>query len=93
MLAKCLPLPIQICVLHSVNHGPLASEYNVSGTTYAPDGFIFDSMGVQVLFLITCYMFSFLILFLPVRFSACWQCFISRGPIECVDIKPLFSRN
>ncbi|CAA2968405.1 calcium-transporting ATPase 3, endoplasmic reticulum-type isoform X1 [Olea europaea subsp. europaea] len=38
----------KICVLHSVNHGPLASEYNVSGTTYAPDGFIFDSMGVQL---------------------------------------------
>lgn len=38
----------KICVLHSVNRGPLDAEYNVSGTTYAPEGFIFDSMGVQL---------------------------------------------
>ncbi|KAL2529505.1 Calcium-transporting ATPase 3 [Forsythia ovata] len=38
----------KICVLDSVSHSPLAAEYNVSGTTYAPEGFIFDSTGVQL---------------------------------------------
>ncbi|XP_038886243.1 calcium-transporting ATPase 3, endoplasmic reticulum-type isoform X1 [Benincasa hispida] len=40
----------KICVVHSVLHGPQLSEYNVSGTTYAPDGIIFDSSGVQLEF-------------------------------------------
>lgn len=39
---------LQICVLHSVNHGPMAAQYNVSGTTYAPEGFVFESNGMQV---------------------------------------------
>ncbi|XP_070018436.1 calcium-transporting ATPase 3, endoplasmic reticulum-type isoform X1 [Nicotiana tabacum] len=38
----------KICVLHSVNNGPVASEYVISGTTYAPEGFIFDSLGAQL---------------------------------------------
>ncbi|CAN4078331.1 unnamed protein product [Withania somnifera] len=38
----------KICVLHSLNNGPVASEYVVSGTTYAPEGFIFDSLGDQL---------------------------------------------
>ncbi|KAL0558096.1 hypothetical protein IC582_006660 [Cucumis melo] len=38
----------KICVVHSVVHGPQLSEYNVSGTTYAPDGIIFDNTGVQL---------------------------------------------
>ncbi|THG08338.1 hypothetical protein TEA_019095 [Camellia sinensis var. sinensis] len=38
----------KICVLHSAHHGPTTSEYSVSGTTYAPEGFIFDSDGMQV---------------------------------------------
>ncbi|XP_022951259.1 calcium-transporting ATPase 3, endoplasmic reticulum-type [Cucurbita moschata] len=40
----------KICVVHSVLHGPQLSEYNISGTTYAPDGTIFDSTGVQLEF-------------------------------------------
>lgn len=38
----------QICVLHSVNHCPIAAQYTVTGTTYAPEGFIFDSTATQV---------------------------------------------
>lgn len=38
----------KICVLHSLNNGPVASEYIVSGTTYAPEGFIFDSLRAQL---------------------------------------------
>ncbi|VFQ63965.1 unnamed protein product [Cuscuta campestris] len=38
----------KICVLHSVNRGPDTVEYSVSGTTYAPEGFVFDSTGVQI---------------------------------------------
>ncbi|THG16350.1 hypothetical protein TEA_029888 [Camellia sinensis var. sinensis] len=37
----------KIFVLHSAHHGPPTSEYSVSGTTYAPEGFIFDSDGMQ----------------------------------------------
>lgn len=36
----------KICVLHSVNNGPVCAQYSVSGTTYAPEGFIFDDPGV-----------------------------------------------
>lgn len=35
-------------MVHSVQRGPLIAEYNVSGTTYAPEGIIFDSAGTQV---------------------------------------------
>ncbi|XP_059631157.1 calcium-transporting ATPase 3, endoplasmic reticulum-type [Cornus florida] len=40
----------KICVLQSVNHGPIATEYSVSGSTYAPEGFIFDTSGMQLEF-------------------------------------------
>lgn len=40
----------KICVLHSAHHGPTTSEYSVNGTTYAPEGFIFDSDGMQLEF-------------------------------------------
>ncbi|KAM7520924.1 hypothetical protein LguiB_019886 [Lonicera macranthoides] len=40
----------KICVLHSVSDAPMAAEYSVSGTTFAPEGFIFDSTGVQLEF-------------------------------------------
>ncbi|CAL5321731.1 unnamed protein product [Camellia sinensis] len=40
----------KICVLYSAHHGPTTSEYSVSGTTYAPEGFIFDSDGMQLEF-------------------------------------------
>ncbi|KAG7020613.1 Calcium-transporting ATPase 3, endoplasmic reticulum-type [Cucurbita argyrosperma subsp. argyrosperma] len=48
--SRILTEHIVICVVHSVLHGPQLSEYNVSGTTYAPDGTIFDSTGVQLEF-------------------------------------------
>ncbi|KAF5739482.1 calcium-transporting ATPase 3 endoplasmic reticulum-type isoform X1 [Tripterygium wilfordii] len=38
----------KICVVHSVRHGPVISEYSVSGTTYAPEGVIFDRNGIQL---------------------------------------------
>ncbi|XP_041017387.1 calcium-transporting ATPase 3, endoplasmic reticulum-type isoform X2 [Juglans microcarpa x Juglans regia] len=38
----------KICVVHSVEHGPVISEFDVSGTTYAPEGIIFDSTGTQL---------------------------------------------
>ena len=41
----------KICVLQSLNNGPMNSEYVVSGTTYAPEGFIFDSLGAQIFLL------------------------------------------
>lgn len=40
----------KICVLHSVSGGPVVAEYGISGTTYAPEGFIFDSTGMQLEF-------------------------------------------
>lgn len=43
-----LLLSLQVCVLHTVQHAPVISEYSVSGTTYAPEGTIFDSTGLQV---------------------------------------------
>lgn len=38
----------KICVIHSVRHGPVTAEYSVSGTTYAPEGIIFDGDGMQL---------------------------------------------
>lgn len=38
----------QICVVHSLHRGPVTSEYTVSGTTYSPEGIIFDADGMQV---------------------------------------------
>ncbi|KAL4282059.1 hypothetical protein GQ457_03G035020 [Hibiscus cannabinus] len=40
----------KICVFHSMQNGPEVAEFGVSGTTYAPEGFIFDSTGVQLEF-------------------------------------------
>ncbi|OMO70808.1 Cation-transporting P-type ATPase [Corchorus olitorius] len=40
----------KICVVNSVQHGPPVAEFEVSGTTYAPEGFIFDSNGTQLEF-------------------------------------------
>ncbi|XP_027904102.1 calcium-transporting ATPase 3, endoplasmic reticulum-type isoform X3 [Vigna unguiculata] len=37
-----------VCVVESANRGPVVSEYSVSGTTYAPEGIIFDSTGMQL---------------------------------------------
>lgn len=38
----------KVCVLHSISRGPIATEYTVTGTTYAPEGSIFDSTGTQL---------------------------------------------
>eukprot|EP01018_Ginkgo_biloba_P039782 Gb_26042 [translate_table: standard] len=38
----------QICVIHSVHHGPVSTQYTVTGTTYAPEGVVFDMGGVQL---------------------------------------------
>ncbi|GLT61741.1 hypothetical protein SLA2020_344240 [Shorea laevis] len=40
----------KICVVNYTQHGPLVAEYGVNGTTYAPDGIIFDSSGIQLEF-------------------------------------------
>ncbi|GLU15955.1 hypothetical protein SLE2022_324060 [Rubroshorea leprosula] len=40
----------KICVVNSTQRGPLIAEYGLSGTTYAPDGIIFDSSGMQLEF-------------------------------------------
>ncbi|KAB2030307.1 hypothetical protein ES319_D05G222500v1 [Gossypium barbadense] len=40
----------KICVVHSIKNGPEVAEFGVSGTTYAPEGFIFDNTGVQLEF-------------------------------------------
>lgn len=38
----------KISVIRSVHHGPVSAEYTVTGTTYAPDGVIYDSAGLQL---------------------------------------------
>lgn len=40
----------KICVVQSVHHGPITSEFSVSGTTYAPEGLIYGPSGVQLEF-------------------------------------------
>ncbi|KAI4316602.1 hypothetical protein L6164_024568 [Bauhinia variegata] len=40
----------KVCVVHSTQRSPIVTEYGVSGTTYAPDGVIFDSTGSQLEF-------------------------------------------
>lgn len=40
----------KICVLDSGHIGPTTTEYTVGGTTYAPEGFIFDSNLMQIEF-------------------------------------------
>jgi Ca2+ transporting ATPase len=35
-------------VVRSAHRGPVTSEYNVSGSTYAPDGIILDGAGLKV---------------------------------------------
>ncbi|KAL5988262.1 Calcium-transporting ATPase 3, endoplasmic reticulum-type [Asimina triloba] len=38
----------KICVVHSPHHSTITAEYSVSGTTYAPEGTLFDLEGNQV---------------------------------------------
>ena len=37
-------------MVHSVERGSVISEYSVSGTTFAPEGIIFDGTGMLVTF-------------------------------------------
>jgi len=41
-------LTSQVCVVRSVHQRPMTDEYSISGTTFAPDGFIYDAGGLQV---------------------------------------------
>ncbi|KAL3687065.1 hypothetical protein R1sor_013374 [Riccia sorocarpa] len=38
----------KVCVVRSAHRGPIVAEYNVTGTTYCPDGVIRDSTGLQM---------------------------------------------
>lgn len=40
----------QVCVVRSAHRGPVTSEYNVTGSTYAPEGIILDGAGLKVCF-------------------------------------------
>ncbi|KAJ6872025.1 calcium-transporting ATPase 3 [Populus alba x Populus x berolinensis] len=40
----------KICAVHSVHRGPTIAEYSVNGTSYAPEGMIFGSSGLQIEF-------------------------------------------
>ncbi|KAH7689745.1 P-type ATPase subfamily IIA SERCA-type protein [Dioscorea alata] len=40
----------KICVVRSVHRGPITTEFTVTGTTFAPEGLIFDMMGTQLEF-------------------------------------------
>ncbi|KAG6502482.1 hypothetical protein ZIOFF_034761 [Zingiber officinale] len=40
----------KVCVVQSVHRGPITYEYAVTGTTFAPEGMIFDATGVQLEF-------------------------------------------
>ncbi|KAL6843610.1 hypothetical protein ACP4OV_026672 [Aristida adscensionis] len=40
----------KVCVVRSVHRRPMTDEYTISGTTFAPDGFIYDAGGLQLEF-------------------------------------------
>ncbi|KAJ8483786.1 hypothetical protein OPV22_016271 [Ensete ventricosum] len=40
----------KVCVVQSVHRGPITNDYAVTGTTFAPEGMIFDSAGMQLEF-------------------------------------------
>ncbi|KAF6136882.1 hypothetical protein GIB67_018921 [Kingdonia uniflora] len=40
----------KVCMVRSVHQGPITAEFSVNGTTYAPEGTIFDSEGLQLEF-------------------------------------------
>uniref|UniRef100_A0A804M3C9 Cation-transporting P-type ATPase N-terminal domain-containing protein n=1 Tax=Zea mays TaxID=4577 RepID=A0A804M3C9_MAIZE len=40
----------KVCVVRSVHQRPMTDEYSISGTTFAPDGFIYDADGLQLEF-------------------------------------------
>ena len=53
-------------MVHSVERGSVISEYSVSGTTFAPEGIIFDGTGMLVTFF--CILFS-----LETLLHSCWN--------------------
>ncbi|KAJ0967694.1 hypothetical protein J5N97_024611 [Dioscorea zingiberensis] len=40
----------KICVVRSVHRGPITMDFTLTGTTFAPEGLIFDASGTQVEF-------------------------------------------
>jgi len=40
----------KVCVVRSVHQRPMTDEYSISGTTFAPEGFIYDAGGLQLEF-------------------------------------------
>ncbi|KAM0926160.1 hypothetical protein ACQ4PT_003735 [Festuca glaucescens] len=40
----------KVCVVRSVHQRPITDEYSVSGTTFSPDGFIYDASKLQLEF-------------------------------------------
>jgi hypothetical protein len=48
-------------VVHSVERGPVVSEYSVSGTTYAPEGIIFDSTGMKVIYFLYVLQYMYIV--------------------------------
>lgn len=52
---------VQICVFHSVHHGPVTAEYSISGTTYSPEGVVLDSAGIQVINDLQLYAYVFIL--------------------------------
>lgn len=40
----------KVCVVRSVHQRPITDEYSISGTTFAPDGFIYDASKLQLEF-------------------------------------------
>ncbi|XP_039140541.1 calcium-transporting ATPase 3, endoplasmic reticulum-type isoform X2 [Dioscorea cayenensis subsp. rotundata] len=40
----------KICVVRSVHRGPITTDFTVTGTTFAPEGLIFDMTGMQLEF-------------------------------------------
>jgi Ca2+ transporting ATPase len=38
----------KVCVVRSAHRGPVTSEYNVTGSTYAPEGIIVDGAGLKL---------------------------------------------
>ncbi|XP_019437891.1 PREDICTED: calcium-transporting ATPase 3, endoplasmic reticulum-type [Lupinus angustifolius] len=39
---------VKVCVVESAKRNPVANEYSITGTTYAPEGTIVDSTGMQL---------------------------------------------
>ncbi|WOK95600.1 calcium-transporting ATPase 3, endoplasmic reticulum-type isoform X1 [Canna indica] len=40
----------KVCVVQSVHRGPITNDYAITGTTFSPEGIIFDAAGTQIEF-------------------------------------------